>query len=203
MQTTRSRATAVCIVWVLVLIFFASSPSAQLGGIIRNGSTNFLSTELFFEPEVGPQSLKTDPPTWNEMEQLLDNPYQVVSGAACNDIGGAVPGNDQGYPTYCTPSTFFRRLFFRDPTNTVSTSAALPPMFVHPLNYNPPAGAEMRLLNPGYAGGTFNNTGVCYTLGALCFPPLSNIDVSAGTPRVTEGVITYDVAVGRKQRVCG
>jgi len=49
-------------------------------------------------------SLKKSPPTWNEIEQLMDNPYQVSSGTACNDVEGAVPGNDQGYPTYCTPS---------------------------------------------------------------------------------------------------
>src|SRR5262245_2841421 len=63
------------------------------GNVICNGSVNYLITELFFEPEVPFVSLKKSPPTWNEVEQLMNNPYQVASGAACNDARGAIPGN--------------------------------------------------------------------------------------------------------------
>src|SRR6267143_5546185 len=45
------------------------------GNIICNGSINFLTTELFFEPETPAFSLKKASTVWNELEQLLDNPY--------------------------------------------------------------------------------------------------------------------------------
>jgi cytochrome c peroxidase len=187
---------ASAILMAVMLAIAVAPATAQKGGTIKNGSTNFLSTELFFEPEVPFVSLKKSPPTWNEIEQLMDNPYQVVSGTACNDIRGAVPGNDQGYPTYCTPSIFIRRPAF---------GVTLPPMFVHPLNHNPATGAEMRLLNQNYSGGAFNATGVCYAAttdpNATCVPTPLSITVSSGA-RVTETEIDYVVAIGRKAPFC-
>jgi cytochrome c peroxidase len=168
------------------------------GGVICLGSVNYMATELFFEPEVPFVSLKKSPPTWNEIEQLMDNPYQVASGAACNDSKGPVPGNQQGFPTYCTPGTFIRR-------NSVgSFGVSLPPMLVHPLNYNPPVGSEMRLLNKNYAGGPFNPTGVCYADNgtSTCNPLLPNITITSGSSRVTGAAIDYDVAIGRKRVFC-
>jgi len=91
----------------------ASGITCPGGNVICNGSVNYLSTELFFEPEVPFVSLKKSPPTWNEVEQLMDNPYQVVSGAACNDARGAVPGNQQGYPVMPTTVTPFVILYCR------------------------------------------------------------------------------------------
>src|SRR5437773_9173297 len=151
------------------------------GNVICNGSINFLSTELFFEPETPAQSLKEAPTTWNEIEQLLDNPYGYTWGAACNDASGLIPGNEQGYPTYCTNSS----VFIRRPTFSAVT---LPPLLVHPLNYNPQTGfgAQMRLLNPNYAGGTFNATSVCYTVGASCTPMSNTINVTSGADRGLE-----------------
>src|SRR5437660_10303497 len=112
----------------------ASGVPCPDGNVICNGSINFLTTELFFEPETPPQSLKEAPPTWNEIEQLLDNPYVYTWGAACNDAAGAIPGNAQGYPTYCTSTAggFIRRPTF--------SSVVLRPLLVHPLNYNPQSG---------------------------------------------------------------
>jgi cytochrome c peroxidase len=182
--------------------------------VICNGSTNFLWTELFFEPEVPFVSLKKSPPTWNEIEQLMDNPYATAVGAACNDTAGAIPGNDQGYPTYCTNASFIRRPAF---------DVTLPPMLVHPLNYNPGVGAEMRLINPHYTGTpipgavgatcggpaqpvcNFRNTNVCYgTATETCIPPESFIAVSSGASRMVPGetAIDYDVAIGRRNRFC-
>src|SRR6266403_4604529 len=94
------------------------------GNIICNGSINFLTTELFFEPETPAQGLKDTLPTWNEVEYLLDNPYVTggngnapVVGAVCNDGSGNQPLNEQGFPTYCTPTggtfgNFIRRPAF-------------------------------------------------------------------------------------------
>src|SRR5260370_8305858 len=80
------------------------------GNIICNGSINFLTTELFFEPETPSQGLKDTLVTWNEVEYLLDNPY-VVGGngtaaniaLVCNDAPGPQPRNDHGFPPHSPP----------------------------------------------------------------------------------------------------
>ena len=81
------------------------------GNVICNGSINFLTTELFFEPETPPQGLKDTMVTWNEVEYFLDNPYVVGGngnpanvGVVCNDGSGTQPLNEEGFPTYCTPT---------------------------------------------------------------------------------------------------
>jgi hypothetical protein len=169
-----------------------SGVSCPGGNVICNGSTNYLSTELFFEPETPFQSLKEGPPTWNEMEQLLDDPYAVVTG--CTDEKGLIPPNDQGFPTYCTAPGFIRRPTF---------GVTLPPMLVHPLNYNPATGAEMRLINPNFAGGPFDNTTICYGTDTTgCTPTQSIITVSPGSTRVFDTEIDYAVAIGRKAPFC-
>jgi cytochrome c peroxidase len=148
----------------LAFAFTAMSAFAAPGGIIENGqatqptyvnpgdeaaagvnqspATLFMVPGFLFEPEVPLSSLK-GAPTWNEVEQLLDNPYAVTTG--CTDAQGLIPGNDQGFPTYC--STIARRSAF---------GVTLPPLVVHPLNYNPTSGEEMRMLNSEYAGGEFD-----------------------------------------------
>src|SRR6266481_5339896 len=202
------------------------------GNIICNGSINFLTTELFFEPETPSQGLKDTLVTWNEVEYLLDNPYVTggngnapVIGLVCNDGSGAQPLNEQGFPSYCTPTATtsifggnIRRPAF-GVTHPVRTGAGaggqggtltnvlgLSPLRVHPLNYNAPNGNEQRVLNPNYAGtSNFNNTGVCYTLGVSCVPNTSTIGVSTGGSRLTPAdtpEINYDVAIGRKLPFC-
>jgi cytochrome c peroxidase len=198
------------------------------GNIICNGSINFLTTELFFEPETPAQGLKDALATWNEVEYLLDNPYVTggngnapMVGAVCNDGSGPQPLNEQGFPSYCTPSAAasifggnIRRPAFgvTHPVRTsqngagVTNAAGLPPLRVHPLNYNSPNGNEQRVLNPSYAGTTnFNNTGVCYTLGISCTPANSVISVSSGGSRLLPQdtpEIDYDVSIGRKLPFC-
>ncbi len=199
----------------------ASGVACPGGNVICNGSINFLTTELFFEPETPAQSLKEGASTWNELEQLLDNPYAYTWGAPCNDAKGLIPGNAQGYPTYCTNSTFIRRPAFGGVT--------LPPLVLHPINYNPQTGfgAQMRLLNPNYAGGNLKvsgtvpdpfspggqvSTGICYGIGvASCTPFSQSINVTSGASRgLTTGSITapgdteidMNVTVGRKPGFC-
>jgi cytochrome c peroxidase len=193
------------------------------GNVICNGSINFLTTELFFEPETPSFSLKSGAPTWNELEQLLDNPYLFTSGRACNDAAGPVPGNEQGFPTYCTASRLgpgsLAGTFIRRPTFSAVT---LPPLLVHPLNYNPQSGAgvEMRLINPNFSGtssflvsgtvpdffspGGRTSTGVCYNVGASCTPVTQTIKVSSGASRLAPGEteINHNVAIGRKLGFC-
>jgi Di-haem cytochrome c peroxidase len=182
------------------------------GNVICNGSINFLTTELFFEPETPASSLKEAPTTWNEFEQLLDNPYAYTWGAACNDGKGPIPGNEQGYPTYCTSSTFIRRPTTTDASGRFLVST-LRPFLVHPINYNPQSGfgAQMRLLNPNYSGGRFNATSVCYNVGGACTPATNIINVTSGAERGLEPgtatepgdtAIDMNIAIGRKARIC-
>ena len=232
-QPFKARLT-LCFVAVVLAILTPSPAAGQApttfgsnsnvtcpgGNVICNGSINFLTTELFFEPETPAQSLKDAPTTWNELEQLLDNPYVYTWGAACNDGAGLIPGNEQGYPTYCTNSTFIRRPTF--------SAVTLRPLLVHPLNYNPQTGfgAQMRLLNPNYTGGNFQvsgtvadifspggraSTGTCYAVGASCTPFSQTINVSSGASRgLTVGTATapgdteidMNVSIGRRPGFC-
>jgi cytochrome c peroxidase len=182
------------------------------GNVICNGSINFLTTELFFEPETPAFSLKKASTVWNELEQLLDDPnFTYTTGASCNDASGAVPGNEQGFPTYCTKSTFIRRPTTVDASGRFLLST-LPPLLVHPLNYNAPNGNEMRLINPLYSGGSFVDsglvngiaTGVCYTLGTSCTPAQHSSTITSGSSRLDLGEteIDYNVAIGRKFPFC-
>jgi cytochrome c peroxidase len=183
----------------------ASGVTCPGGNVLCNGSINFMTTELFFEPETPPASLKDGNLTWNEIEQLLDDPYIVTTGAVCNDASGPQPLNFTGYPAYCTAPSFIRRPVF---------GVTLPPLYVSGLNYNATTGAEMRALNPTYAGtaGFVNSgvvagqaTGVCYTLGTACTPAPSTINVTSGASRglaPDDHDINYTTAVGRKLPFC-
>jgi cytochrome c peroxidase len=184
-QTARVRLLSAgwFALWVLLTLVVAvvpataqvstACPAGAPAGAICNGARNGLFTELFFEPETPPGSLKTTP-IWNELEQLLDNPYAVTT--VCNDAAGPVPGTREAefgitvlpnWPSYC--STIVRRPSF--------SGVVLPPLLVHPLNYNPTTGVEMRLINSQYPGGGFNNTAVC-----TCMPAANQFQ---GSPYTT------------------
>lgn len=127
----------------------APPTQAAPGGVFTNGTIPNAANKqpgpippnlvgFLFEPEVPFASLKSVP-TWNELEQLLDNPYLVT-------LDTVTPGNAQGYPSYRATGVTRRPGF----------GVTLPPLLVDPLNYNPTTGEEMRLLNPDYAGGPFS-----------------------------------------------
>jgi cytochrome c peroxidase len=113
---------------------------AAKGDIVTTGTPSGITIPggFRFEPEVPFTSLK-NAPTWNELEQLLDNPYIVTYDAA-------TPGNDNGFPSYRATAMTRRPAF----------GVTLPPLLVHPLNYNPTTGEEMRIINVNYPGGTFS-----------------------------------------------
>lgn len=147
------------LVCLLILSLMVQPLGAQT---VTNGTSTGITTPGFlFEPEVPLASLKTAP-TWNELEQLLDNPYAVklcsqltnaeVGGSLVANLLRGTPGNDQGYPSYCT--LIHRRGAELGLGQTVF-GVQLLPLLVDPLNYNPTTGEEMRLLNPAYGGGSF------------------------------------------------
>ena len=140
----------------------APTPCEGPGGIRHNGTRtqppniraadraaagvpqNFFTAPTFlFEPETPYASLKSVP-IWNEIEQMLDNPYAMA-------VDPVTPGNFDGYPSY--RSTIVRRPSFAAAGATLlNPGPRLPDLLVHPLNYNPANGEEMRLLNPGLPG---------------------------------------------------
>lgn len=105
--------------------------------IVNGTSTGIIIPGFRFEPEVPFASLK-EVPTWNELEQLLDNPYLVTPDPA-------TPGTDQLFPSYRATGVVRRPSF---------GGVTLPALLVDPLNYNPTTGEEMRLLNSHYVSGT-------------------------------------------------
>jgi len=136
-----TRGLALFLALNLAVPFSALPAMAAPGDVVVNGTSTGITTPnaFKFEPEVPFTSLK-NVPTWSELEQLLDNPYAVT-------LDPGTPGNDQGFPSYRATGITRRQSF---------GGVTLPPLLVHPLNYNPTTGEEMRLINAGYPGGTFN-----------------------------------------------
>ncbi len=138
-------------VLLAVLLTLPPATAQTPPNTLRNGSAQpGIIPAFLFEPETPFASLKSVP-TWNELEQLLDNPYAVTT--ACTDARGLIPGNDQGFPSYCSGPTVVRRQSFG--------GVILPPLLMNPLNYNPTTGFEMRMINPGFRGGNFDARSTC------------------------------------------
>jgi cytochrome c peroxidase len=146
----------------LLAFFPATSALAQPGGTIDNsGKIPFDQAFFAFEVE-GPVSTMKEVPIWDELEQMLDNPYQFV-------LDPTVPGNFQGFPSYRTIPQIRRRSFiFRnlngtgpDPCAPLSAGCAevrLPGHLIHPLNYNFQGGEELRLLNIDFVEAPWTTT---------------------------------------------
>jgi cytochrome c peroxidase len=214
--------------FVVALACIVSPVRAQ--NLIRNGRDTGITTPGFlFEPEVPMASLKTAP-IWNEIEQLLDDPYGVAPCASLptaplllQNTPGAGDGRTPGvpadfFPSYCTVSVVRRPGF----------GVALPPLLVSPLNYDLASGEEMRLLNPKYPGGDFDISGSCtcipagvapapgfpacdvgvpFGVGAAgegCVPPVNIVAISPGADRAEPGEAAIDLNTpfSRDTRVC-
>src|SRR6266498_3773110 len=87
---TRGLALTLCL--ALALPVFTVTPVLAQTTILNGTSSGITKPGFLFEPEVPFASLKTVP-IWNELEQLLDNPYLVTPDPS-------TPGNDQGFPSY-------------------------------------------------------------------------------------------------------
>lgn len=213
----RRRKIAVGFAAGLYAYLAGFAAQAGPGDTITNGSVSappgIVVPGFLFEPEVPLNSLKTIP-IWNELEQLLDNPYNVALCSALpttvDPLVRGTPGTTQitgsppplAFPAYCTTSSVLRRPSFGGVT--------LPPLMMHPLNYNTPTGEEMRLLNPDYPGGNWvvpsdllqcgspeaaanpQVRGVCALRGNnpnVWVQAYHNVAVSAGSGRVSEAEI--------------
>ena len=185
------------------LLFFNITPAmAQVGpaptvsgGLIDNsGLIPFDQAFFAFEVESPLGSLK-GVPIWDEIEQMLDDPYAFA-------LDPTVQGNFQGWPSYRLTQERRRSFIFRnaagEPCAPLSAGCAEVPLerqLIHPLNYNHSTGEELRLLNIEYEGGPWQ---VEYQLLPVPGQPgtyqytYRDIEVSPGELRVEDDEAAAD-----------
>jgi cytochrome c peroxidase len=179
---------------------FGAPGDVTTNGRVTSDQFNPPFIGFLFEPEVPLASLKTVP-IWNELEQLLDNPYLRTpcsslpsSPELFRDLYRTTPGTTQITGSPVTPiwpadcsSGVVRRPSFAAGGTLFANPAPLPPLLLHPLNYNPTDGEEMRVLNPSFAQHGLNNQGRWVVPDQLvqCSPPYLNTDDVATNVRPT------------------
>jgi cytochrome c peroxidase len=140
----------------LFLIGVVSGSLLAAAGDVLNTPTGGIAPSFRFRPDIPFQSLK-EVPTWTEVERMLDNPY-ALDACPVDGSGAGSLGNAQGFGTVCT--AIQRRPAFRPAGCTYDLStgltpcndALMPPMFAHPLDYNPITGEQARVLDPAFPG---------------------------------------------------
>ncbi len=173
---------------ICVPLALAPPAMAAEGDTIDNsGYIPFEQAYFAFEVESPLGSLK-EVPIWDEIEQMLDNPYQIA-------LEPTVEGNDQGWPSYRSTQLRRRSFIYRNgagqpcaPLTDGCTEVPLQRHLVHPLNYNHSTGEELRLLNPEYEGGPWFVPGALELApdGSYVFNNDNPITVSPGEGRVEE-----------------
>ena len=154
MQATKSR---LCVVVLLLCVISVAPAVGQTRGttsgqtVDNSGIIPFDSAYFAFEVESPVGTLK-EVPIWDELEQMLDNPYQFA-------LDPSVRGNLQGWPSYRSTQERRRSFVYRNaagqpcaPTTPGCTEKPLAGHVIHPLNYNFQSGEELRLLNINFAG---------------------------------------------------
>jgi cytochrome c peroxidase len=196
-------AAILCLTMAPLSVTPAMAQPTISGNIIDNsGLIPFQQAFFAFEVESALGSLK-DVAIWDELEQMLDNPYQFAPDPS-------VPGNEQGYPSFRLTQERRRSFIYRNaagepcaPLSAGCNEVPLPRHIIHPLNYNHMNGEELRLLNIDYEGGAWQ---VPYQLvqtspgdpGATPPVPASYaftyrpIDVSPGEGRVEDDEAAID-----------
>jgi hypothetical protein len=173
----------VAVVLSAVMVFFGVTPAmAQVvpppdvgtgpGGTVDNsGLIPFEQAFFAFEVESPLGTLK-EVPIWDEIEQMLDDPYAFALEPSVA-AGGTEP-NAQGFPAYRLTQPRRRSFIYRNaagepcaPGSPGCTEQILNRHVIHPLNYNP--GRRAALLNPEFAGSD----------GRLppCIDPATNMDL--------------------------
>jgi hypothetical protein len=137
------------------------------GNVVDNsGIIPFDQAYFAFEVEGVLSTLK-EVPSWDEIEQMLDNPYAFA-------LAPEVGGNFQGWPSYRLTQARRRSFIYRNgagepcaPLSAGCNEVPLPGFVIHPLNYNYQGGEELRLLNINFEGAE-------HTV------PLPCVDINAG-----------------------
>ena len=170
------------------------------GGRVNNsGQIPFEQAFFAFEVESPLGTLK-EVPIWDEIEQMLDNPYAFALEPSVA-LGGTEP-NAQGFPAYRLTQPRRRSFIYRTaagapcaPGSSGCTEQLLNRHVIHPLNYNHMNGEEMRLLNIEYEGGPAQVVGPLLPVpgspGSYAFTYV-DIDVSPGEDRVEDDETAAD-----------
>jgi cytochrome c peroxidase len=138
------------------------------GTVDNSGLIPFEQAFFAFEVESPVGTLK-EVPTWDELEQALDNPYLFTSAPD-------VLGNFQGWESYRSTIPRRRSFIYRingdylgEPCAPGSLPACmevqLPGFVIHPLNYNFQSGQELRTLNGDFEGADWMVPNPCSGLG--------------------------------------
>ncbi|HSB20153.1 MAG TPA: hypothetical protein VLD85_09115, partial [Anaeromyxobacteraceae bacterium] len=187
----------------LLALLLASPPAmAQVrgtteGNIVDNsGLIPFDQAYFAFEVE-GPVGTLKEVPTWDELEQALDNPYLFA-------LDPTVRGNFQGWPSYRSTIPRRRSFIYRDgagnPCAPGSAGCAEVPLaghITHPLNYNFQGGEELRLLNVNFAGGEWQVPLPCVDpANGNAWTCTTSIDPVTGQATYTFDYVTIDVSPG-------
>lgn len=136
----------------LGVIMQADTRGAISGNIVDNsGIIPFDQAYFAFEVESPVASLK-EVPIWDELEQMLDDPYAFA-------LAPDVAGNFQGWPSYRSTVSRRRSFIYRNgegnpcaPGSAGCVEQPLAGHIIHPLNYNYQGGEELRLLNIDFEG---------------------------------------------------
>jgi cytochrome c peroxidase len=139
----------------VLLIGFAITGKTALGaaGDITDNSGYIPFEQAYFAFEVeGPVGTLKEVPIWDELEQMLDNPYQFA-------LDPSVGGNFQGWPSYRSTQPRRRSFIYRNgagqpcaPLSNGCNEVPLAGHVIHPLNYNFQGGEELRILNIDFEG---------------------------------------------------
>ncbi len=159
-----------CLGLAAVFLGFTAMPAMAAPGGVTDNSGLILFQQAFFAFEVeSPIGTLKEVPIWDELEAMLDNPYDFAVDIVNTAIypRGALPtagalagtGNPQGWQSYRSNQLRRRSFIYRDgadnpcaPGTTGCTEVPLSRHLIHPLNYNFQGGEELRILNIDFAG---------------------------------------------------
>jgi hypothetical protein len=180
---------------LLALMLAAPATLAQYRGTVtgntvdNSGIIPFDQAFFAFEVESPVGTLK-EVPTWDELEQALDNPYALV-------LDPTVAGNFQGWPSYRSTVPRRRSFIFRDgagnpcaPGSGGCTEVPLPGFVTHPLNYNFQGGEELRLLNIDFEGAEWQVPLAC--VNPFSDPPNQWTCTTSIDPVTGQATYTFD-----------
>jgi len=213
MRQSLRKACHVGLGLLIANILFIAPAAAQYRGTVSGPSVDnsglipFEQAYFAFEVE-GPVGTLKEVPIWDEMEQMLDNPYLFA-------LAPEVAGNFQGWPSYRATVPRRRSFIYRDaagepcaPGSAGCNEVPLAGHVIHPLNYNYQGGEELRILNIDFGGAEWMVPNPCSGLGiggADCdqiVDPVTGqitylftyelVDISPGEDRVEEDEVAID-----------
>lgn len=204
------KATALVLTWALASV--TTPVMAAEGDVIDNsGQIPFEQAYFAFEVE-GPVGTLKEVPIWDELELMLDDPYQFQAEPD-------VRGNFQGWPSYRSTHPRRRSFIYRDasgepcaPLTQGCSEVPLAGHVIHPLNYNYQGGEELRLLNIDFEGAEWvvpnpdpEVVSVDPVTGQITYEfTYRPIEVSPGEDRIEEdeAAVDYNSPVAPDTPVC-